>query len=419
MPAVRSNGVVDRRALIDRWLVSMLHAFDPFTGTSVAELSFRRKCLNELAVYLLWREHLEIAPDARTEQLKAAFANHASDDYIDLACRSPKRVLMFTAALAYALRADLLDPVRRTRVSALLAGAFAWNSEWPAFRQLDLLVATTFAGLPPRLSGRDVMAVSSVAVPPCPIYSDRDAFYALCHSIVYGFMLGTAATSSGDLVEAIDGGLCRAVASQDLDLGLELALAAMALGMDQTPAMTLVLAEMFARLDSPVVSLEPTTIAMSAIEEFVSVRPQERGFAESVHTAIVAALVLALMEARGASAGASYGEREFQFARGVGAAFQALHKYSLLAGVMRALELTPSSALESAHVRRIAGFVALNEQRDGRFGLFVEERALFASSNPDSDFDVSVGPHIDAVCRQFLVRHVAGTSGSALAGRPV
>ncbi len=384
-------------------------ACDPFAGSSVAELSFRRKCLNELAIYLLWIDHLGIAGTPQTDRLRSAFTELASDEYFDLACRSPKRVLMFSAALSYALRADLLDATRRRRVSALLSNAFAWSTEWPAFRQLDLLVACAFGGLRGPLSARDVVAASSLALPPCPIYSDRDGYYALCHSVVYAFILGAAREPSRLLVEALDGGLCRTVATEDLDLGLELVLSCMVLGLETTPAMSLVIERMLAQLNAPPGALGSPSIKLAAIEDFSAARPLERPFADSFHLMLVAGLVLAFAQARGVALDRRCGEADLGFVHRVGAAFAALHRYSLPAGLSLLADAVPRTALEFAHLGRIADFVALNAADGGQYGLFVEERAIFRSLHPERDFDASVQLHVDAACTQFLARHaVAG-----------
>jgi hypothetical protein len=413
MPGLYAPDVVETRTQVDRWLASVVPACDPFAGTSVAELSFRRKCLNELAIYLLWTEHLGVAATPESDRLRAAFADFASDDYLDLACRSPKRVLMFSAALSYALRAGLLDATRRRRVSALLCNAFAWSTEWPAFRQLDLLTACAFGGLRGPLSARDVVAASSLAVPPCPIYSDRDGYYALCHSVVYAFILGAAPEPSRLLVEALDGGLCRAVATEDLDLGLELVLSCMVLGLEATPAMTLVVERALAQLNAPPGALSSPSIKLAAIEDFSAVRPLERPFAESFHLMLVAGLVLAFAQARGIALDRSCDEADARFVRAAGAAFAALHRYSLPAGLSLLADTAPRTALEFAHVGRIADFVSLNAADGGRYGLFVEERAIFRSLHPERDFEASVQPHVDTACTQFLARHaVAGGAQS-------
>lgn len=400
------NRVVETRRRVNRWLARTMPAANPFLGEG-AEVAFRRKCLNELAIYVLWREHLRLADDADTERLRAILAGHLTNDYVDLACRSPKRILMFSAALSYALRAGLLDPLRRQRVAALLYGPFAWYSEWPAFRQLDLLVACRLGGVAAPLDEQDVLAVSSLAVPPCPIYSDRDAFYALCHSVVYACMLGAKLGPSDSVRAAVDGGLCRAVASQDLDLGIELVLSALILGMEINAPMAVILDRMLAAIASPETPPNAPAMKFMAIDEFVELRPTEGSWAQSCHVMIVSGLLLAFMEARGIDLSEEPEAERVAFAHRVGAAFLALHAYQIRSGLDLALALTARTPLESAHLRRICEFVDLNRRDTAQYGLFVEERALFQAAYPHLDFDANVRAQIDTICAQFLARQAA------------
>ena len=406
------NTAAAARARIEEWLLASMPSLDPFRGRETAELAFRRKALNEVAFYLLWRSHHACGDTAASGAIAHRLKAFVTDEFLDVACRSPKRVLQFSAVLAYALRAGLPDSTRTRRIAALLTGRFAWNTEWPAFRQLDLLAACSFACLKAPLPASDALAVCSFRLPPCPIHSDRDAFYALAHSASYAALLGFADRFSEEAFEAVDAGLCRTWAADDPDLGMELLIAALLAQRGTTPAMHMHALRVLQALTETSLPLRAPSVETIAVEDFLAVCPAERTWAESAHLMLVAGLLLSLPAFHRVQWRLPATPQR-EFVRRVGTAFAHLHRYQLASGVSSAYGLRPADDLQRAHLERIREFIELSRNADGRFGLYAEERRLFEAAHPQAVFEERVREPVNAACLRFLHDRLpcrAGTS---------
>ena len=391
------------RIVTQAWLADVCRLADPLQWDSAAELLFRRKCFNELVLLLLWHERL---PHRQLESLAGIrhfVASRIDDDYLSMALRRPERLLMYSGALGYAVHAGLLDHRQSAVVRATLSGPFAWSLDHTVFRQLDLAMACHFAGVPAPLDPQALFAVSALALPPSPIHGNRDAFYAVTHSAFYRFFLTDCQVDMHPaLALSIRGGVCRALASDDLDLGLELIMAQLLHGIPLGPESLMLVEQLLDELLAGGHTVaRQRTIDVAA---FLDVQPGEAGWAGRFHLMLVASLALLLLEEHADEGWCRPDPLACEGARAMGSCLLGLHQYHLASGLGHLERLDAAVPLDPGLLREIAAFVRMSERSDGHFGHLVDEAARLAKLHPGSDPLTLLAP-VDRACHAFLQRY--------------
>jgi hypothetical protein len=274
---------------IDRWLCAISEYIDPSKGDAPEEYLFRCKCFNEMAIYLSWREFFGFGDSPEIVKLRQAVLSRIDSRFVALAARDPARILVFCSALSYAMRHDALSSHNKYVAQYVLSNNFAWSTEWLPCRQLDLLRAAQSAGMPLPVFPGDVVAVSSARVPPSPLQADRESFYSLTHTILFAYMLDALSGRVGNgLHESIEGGLCRAIFEDDLDLALELMACAQLTGLCRSPAQSYLMRRVLPML----IRDGCLSIALrdQAINDFLKYKPDEAFWAERIHVTQVAGM---------------------------------------------------------------------------------------------------------------------------------
>jgi hypothetical protein len=391
------------RIVTQAWLADVARHADPVRWDSAGELLFRRKCFNELAGFLLWHERLPHRQDDAVAAIGHFVASRIDDNYLSMALRRPERLLMYTAALGYAVHAGLFDQRQCAVVRATLAGPFAWSLDHTVFRQLDQVLACHFAGVKAPLDPAALFRVCALALPPSPIYGNRDAFYAVTHSAFYRFFLADCAVDAHPMLAlSVKGGVCRALASNDFDLGLELVMVQLLHGIALGPE-SLMLVEQL--LDE--ILAEGQTAARQRsmdVVAFLEVEPGEAAWAERFHLMLVASLTLLLLEEQADPDWRMPDQLACEGARAMGSCLLALHRYHLASGLAHLERLDAAVPLDPGLLREIAAFVRLNERADGHFGHLVDEAARLAKLDPDGDAGALIEP-VDRACHAFLQRY--------------
>lgn len=388
------------RASIEDWLLNHLGQLELRPREPYEARLFRVKCLNEAALYMIWLDGLKLPATPQSVQLGARVAQLCSDALLDWCCRSAARSLMCAHILAYALRHRPLDAARRQRLPTALSGRFCWHAEAVPCRQLDLLLACHYAGVAPPVSADDVLRVSSLRLPPSPIHSDRNAFYAMAGTVIFRLAAGGAVdmAQEGKLRSAIEGGLCRALATSDFDLGAELAICTLADPACASPTVSLLfdaIAEELAR--TGVVGSQQRLSEPEA--RFLDRCPDEE-WARSYHTTLVAAMLLAFMEQRGFSrvADADVAARK----RRMGEILRCLHGYQLRKALDALDGFSPQDEVELDLFEEIYGFFDFIRTDKGHFGCVTEEREAFDAQFPGYDFDAEVMAPLARDASRFL-----------------
>lgn len=391
------------RIVTQAWLADVARLTDPRRSDSAAELLFRRKCFNELAVLLLWYERMPHRALESLATIRHFVASRIDDNYLSMALRRPERLLMYTAALGYAVHAGLLGQRQCEQARATLSGPFAWSLDHTVFRQLDLVLACHFAGVPAPLDPQALFQVSALALPPSPIHGNRDAFYAVSHSAFYRFFLRDCRVDAHPrLALSVKGGVCRALASDDLDLGLELIMVQLLHGIP-LGAESLALVE---RLLDEILTEGHAAARQRSIDvaAFLEVEPGEAGWAGRFHLMLVASLALLLLEEYFDADWRQPDPRACEGARAMGSCLLALHRYHLASGLAHLERLDAGVPLDPGLLGEVAAFVRMSERADGHFGHLVDEAARMAKLHPDAGVDDLLAP-IDRACRAFLRRY--------------
>lgn len=396
------------RIAAQAWLADAACCADPLRWDSAGELLFRRKCFNELALFLLWQQRFPHRALESLAPIRRLMAARIDDDYLSMALRRPERMLMYNCALGYAVHCGLFDRRQCALARAALSGPFAWSLDHTVFRQLDLVLACRFAGVAPPLDPRALFKVSALALPPSPIHGTRDAFYALTHAAFYRFFLPDCGPAAHPrLALSLEGGTCRALASDDLDLGLELLIAQLLHGIVPGPASLMLVDQLLDEiLGLGHTAARPPTLDVAA---FLEVRPGEAAWAGRFHTMLVASLALLLLEEYAGAAWRRPDPAACAGARAMGDCLLALHKYHLASGLAH-LD-AEALAFDQDLLREIAALVRMSERAGGHFGHLVDEAARLARLRPGAADEV-LAP-VDRACRAFLARHAGPAPADA------
>lgn len=376
------------RAVIEDWLLSHLGQLELQPREQYESRLFRVKCLNEAALYLIWLDALELPASAHSPLLRTCVTQLCSDPLLDWCCRSSARSLMCAHILAYALQHRDLGAARKQRLRTALGGRFCWHAEAVPCRQLDLLLACHYARVTPPISADAILRVSSVSLPPSPIHSDRNAFYAMAGTVIFRLAAGGTINMSRDqkLRIAIEGGLCRALATADFDLGAELAICALADPACASPAVSLLfhaIAQELAR--TGVVGGQQR---LSEPEGRFLARCPDEEWARFYHTTLVTAMLLAFMEQRGFAQVAAPGADARK--RRMGEVLHCLHGYQLSKALAALEGFHPQDDVELGLFEEIYAFFDFIRTDEGHFGCVTEEREIFDAHYPGGDFDAAV-----------------------------
>lgn len=388
------------RAVIEDWLLSHLGRLELRPQEPYEARLFRVKCLNEAALYLIWLDALELAATARGAHLGARVTQLCSEPLLDWCCRSAARSMMCAHILAYALRHRPLGAARKLRLQTAIGGRFCWHTEVVPCRQLDLLLACQYAHVAPPVSAEEVLRVSSVRLPPSAIHSDRNAFYAMAGTVIFRLAAGGAIDLSRDekLRSAIEGGLCRALAGSDFDLGAELAICALADPVCDSPTVSLL-------FDAIVEELARTGVVGSqqrpseSERRFLTRCPDEE-WARFYHTTLVAAMLLAFMERRGLARVAEPDMAARK--RRMGEILRCLHGYQLHKALAELDGFYPQDKVELDLFEEIYDFFDFIRTDEGHFGCVTEEREAFDARYPGGDFDAEVMAPLARDASRFL-----------------
>lgn len=385
------------RAIALDWLVGHLDYAHPFLGQSQAELLFRRKCFNELALLLLLQEQFPEAPP-QLAAIRAFVGGALNDDYLSLSARRPETLLMFCHALAYGSGSDAWSAAQLERVRGIVSGNFAWGIDGSVFRFLELLVACRYAGVPGRMAAAEVMSMSPLAHPPSPIHGSRNAYYALTHAEFFRFLLKQALPANApQLALSLKGGMARTLADRDADLGLELVTASLLQQRPLEPEALMLLEAALDDLTGPGVITPPA--AGAAIHDFTAAVPDQAAWARHFHVMLVAAICLTVACAMAAGPlHADAGERGF--ATRIGQGLLDFHKYRLASGVRQISGLQGRSAGQAALLDEAADFLRFSRNSDGQFGCFIDELAQGGRVLPEQ-----AAPALQAInlaCQAYL-----------------
>ena len=378
----------------DDWLCDHLVHAEPLRGDSPGEYLFRCKVFNELAFYVQWRSRLACPEKSPVHAIRRHILAHARGDYLELAARDPRRVLIFCSAVGYALGHGALSNGDARLARWILSPGFAWNTEWVPNRQLDLLQSRRLGGLGELMDVASVVAASSVAWPPSPFLADREAYYAFTHSVYYSWLLGQLpGECGGHSALAIEGGLCRALHEGDIDLAYELFAAAALHGLGPGPGQRNLLRRTLPSLMEEGAVHAPANTKDEAMAAFVASRAGERAWAERFHVTLVAALGLACALYRGQAHDMEEAHNDAATVDVVGAMFSSFHGRRWKAGLHAAERMLRDGVPGwSGNVFREGLGVFLTCAMDGEgvpHGL-VEERMAFRRLSPGGGFEQSI-----------------------------
>ncbi|MDC8758314.1 DUF6895 family protein [Janthinobacterium fluminis] len=388
------------------WLLGTLEYANPFLGEAPGEILFRRKCFNELALFLMFQERFSSRHMAQVDTIRAFFADTFNDDYLSLAARRSETLLMFGNALAYAARSAMLSPAQHAFVRAIVSGPFAWSIDASAFRHMELLLACHYAGVAGMLSAHDVFKTSALATVPSPIYGSRNSYYALTHAAFYRFLLQQPPLDAArDVGISLKGGTARACAEQDMDLGLELVVAALLQGRALEAESVMVIETVVGDVAAGAMIRQARN--STAVNDFVAAVPGQREWAENFHIMLVAALSLMVVEQRCCDASFAVGEAERDFATRVGYGLLAFQKYHFVSGIEHVSGLRGGDANQAALLEEIADFLHFSRRHDGHFGHFVDELARYKRVHPGQDQAASLTLPVDLACQHYLASAAA------------
>jgi hypothetical protein len=375
-------------------------------ATSIKERLFRQKCLNELAFYLNWRDLRQLPCSVEARDLSAFVVGNCSSDYLEWACRRPEQSLLHAQTFAHMVRHGRWDTATADLLRGLLSGRFSWHTELLACRQLDLLVACRQADVAAPIDAAAAIAASSMALPPCPLLSDDEAFYSFTHTVGHAYLLQTHAFApSNAAIVALEGGMCRAIATGDLDLALELLLCQIVSGASLESAALQVYAALTDGLQDGVLS--ETSRQSSALRDFLAERPQET-WAYCFHLMLLAALVLTALEACPRRDGLPPADDD-GFVLAYGRCANHLQRHRIVAGLAEAAQLVPLGRRQRCLIRGIDEHVVALRNPDGSFGRFFDERRLYEANVPGGRFSDVRAP-VQSAC----LRHLACSTVSPI-----
>lgn len=397
--------------IIESWIADHTGHADPMVWSTPVEAAFRRKCFAELGFVLTLSEAMGDVPrtgrESRLGSVKASLLDQVDDALISLAHRSPDRASIFAFPIAFAAKAGTLNPGQARRVRDLLSSRFAWGIERLPYRYLDMAAACAMAGGEPPIAVDAMIQTSSLALPPDPFTAPKDALYALTHAVFFTFLLkGCPLEADPDLAFSIHGSMRRALADNDLDLGLELVIAARLCGLGGYPAEDCLVDQVTALiLDSGVIRASFS----SASEPFARVCPNDAAWAESVHIMQVAALavranlVMPPQRKKGRYSGAEM-ERE------IGALVLDIYRYDLKRAADRlvSLEACDVDQGQREFLDRARQQILATARPDGGYGHFGDDRRAFALAYPGEDFIASRAVPTDVACRTAMGLNPSG-----------
>lgn len=377
-------------ARVDEWLCGSLRHLEPLSGNAPQEYLFRSKCFNEMAFYLVWRERFPASGLERLEPLREHLLSRIGGEFLGLAARDPGRILVFALSVSFALRCRSLSCSDAALARYVLSAGFAWNTERLPCHQLDVLLACAIAGIEAPVAPSDVARVSSLAIVPSPLHADRESFYSFTHSVYYGYLLGLHdIVDSARLHAFIEGGLCRTIAADDLDLGLELVAAAQLAGLRDSPGQRRLIrwaVETIAR--DGALATAPSLAESSFSREC----PTEARWAEKSHTTFAAGLALSAVAHFSTESGTSSPRCEGNGVESLGAALGALQKRRWIEA-FKSIRMLEADLLEHPiHRRLVADLLAFIEShdRESLFVGFVEERKVYDRLKPGGAFDTEI-----------------------------
>jgi hypothetical protein len=399
------NRIAAIKHKVDAWLAAQAKWLDPLRSSSEAERFFRQKCFNELCFYLAWNRELGLHSTPALQRMSAHVDTCLDGDYLDWACRSPIRSLAFSQSLGYALRLRGKDAPDMARVVEALTGRFSWNTELLPCRQLDLLVACHVGQVKAPLDAATVLANSSVMVPPCPIFSDREAFYSFTHSVIYGALVSKwQLPVLSETRDATIAGLQRALADADADLATELTLSAAVLGVPLEGVCANHINELISKLTREDV-LRPVAIRSAPLRAFQLACPDD-DWAVSFHEMVVVGMLFSWLETFGVPVAPSCPET-LAGAITYGTVYQLLHRYQIATALALLENSAPRYDAHQRDLERITAFLLFIRRPDGHFGCFSEERRLFEQNYPGHDFDRELRTPLSLACVRYLAKHGA------------
>lgn len=355
------------------WLVGHLEYASPCYGQTQAELLFRRKCFNELALLLLLQQRMSCAP-VQFDTIRAFVEAALDDNYLGLAARRPETLLMFCHGMALGAANGRWNAPQLRRVQHILSGNFAWGIDGSAFRFLELQVACHYAGVEARIAPAAMLAMSPLAHPPLPVHGSRNAYYALTHAEFFRFLLQQPLPADGSrLAVALKGGMARTLADRDLDLGLELVTASLLQARPLTAEARMLVETALADVFETGMVRQPVTGI--AVNDFIRAVPEQAAWATNFHMMLVTALCLSVLADAPEDTCFTVSDSERAFSSRIGQGLLDLHKYRLASGVRHISGLRAEDAEQARLLDEAADFLEFNRRADGQFGCFIDELA--------------------------------------------
>lgn len=387
----------------DEWLVEHTTAFDPLTWTDTDAIEYRRKAFSELALYVHVADRLPpTAPEPLAAMVDETLQREA---YVDLLRRNPAKLLRYAPALTVGLvRGTVGDSVREA-VATAVSHPVVTGTEWQANRRLDVARLAVLADREPQVDPAAVLAQSTVAGDPAPIYGSRTDAYALTHAIMFATDFGTqrgflADVSAHDFRTAVDGYLLRFVADGHTDVVAELVLCGVVTG-QASPALVEWALEWLHEetVDSGHTPGPDTVTAPPTLTGRVPDDDDPEAFdldslglpstwLEDYHTALVCGMLGRVVEANvdrldweaaGAVDTAAFAA--------LGGTLDAFADYELQTGAERLTVLSDHTlpATLTPVVERVEAFLQRQRNADGQFGYWTDERRMFELAGHDDE----------------------------------
>lgn len=389
---------------VNSWLVQHATHTSPFKGDTPAEIFFRRKCFNELCDYVVWQDSLgQLRANGSGALLDAALGQFRPD-YSELASRSPRYSLMFSASTALAIKCRIFPSEVNAKLVALLSGKFSWNSELVPHRMLDLLVACHYAGAPMPVDPSKVIEVSALTLSPDAILTDRDGLYAFTHSAMYARVLkGRQLSEYAPALDDLEGAIYRTLADNDIDLALELTVSYLIIKGQLSAGGQSALARVIEELTRDGVVDGTHRPLSSVVKHFLEVKPDEK-WAATFHLMTVVGLVLSYMKAHAIGPGEILGSAAQDELHAIGHALLHASHYRLLSAVRTLEKQECWSARCAPQAEKIVRFLRFNLNQQGGFGFFQPERNYFERSGRTGDFERDVLGDLNQECHAFLAK---------------
>lgn len=377
---------------INCWMVENLINIDPLSGDAPEEFYFKRKCFNEIAFYLTFVKVL--TKKALTPELKKIHeyvVSKLNGEYIDLAHREPKALMVYTDAIAYGLYADALTKSQKNMVRSLFSSSFAWGIRRPMYQKMQLCFASRMADLEMDNEVQALLALSRKCNPPSPIYGEHSDLLAFTHSVIYSFHISPISMNDAPSDSIVDGWLCRLYAEGELDLALQLCCASALYGRNEHMAGKIVIYQSVkALLEGELLCSEDQGVA----RRYSAATGDNSRWAYAFHTMLVAgmafAAILQCKEYR-----IDPGEEKQKadvLARGV--IFTELHEYKLQHAFESATRYIENPLADRLNKYRLVEimeeFIKLSKREDGGIGHYVDVFRKCIANGAINDFNDSL-----------------------------